>query len=240
MISTELPKNIQEKIKAEQKYISTNIDLKSLGYRLIKNGKPKIWVNEEYNKTFIIKNHDKNKENHDVWIKTHKSNIKKSQEKYLKTHKEERKKSSHRYYEKNKEKILEYNREYYELRKEEHNKYMREYTKTHKVQLRERRQKYYQNHKEEIKRKTSNYAKTKKGKEVSSKCIHRRKRDLGFVPLNERFENSEAHHINENEIIYIPKELHQSIRHNLKTGKNMFEINMNAFEFLKQQKGIKI
>lgn len=236
----ELPEKLRNKIKKKQKYISTNSNLESFEYKLIKNGKSKIWVNEDYNNILKIQNRDRNRKNHEEWIKAHKSNNKKSQEKYRRTHKEERKESQHRYYEKNKELIKEKSHEYYMLRKKEHNEYVREYKKTHKFQTRKAQQKYYREHKEEINRRTSQYQKTKKGKEVSSKCYNRRKRNLGFVPLNEWFEKSEAHHINKNEIIYIPNELHQSIRHNLQTGKNMFEINMNAFEFLKQQKGIKI
>ena len=37
----------------------------------------------------------------------------------------------------------------------------------------------------------------------------KRERDLGFIPLNEKFDGSVAHHINNNEIIYIPEEIHK-------------------------------
>jgi len=57
-----------------------------------------------------------------------------------------------------------------------------------------------------------------------------KRRDLGFNPLNKYFEGSEAHHINKNDIVYILKELHQSIPHCLKTGKNMDKINRLAME----------
>lgn len=46
--------------------------------------------------------------------------------------------------------------------------------------------------------------------------------------LNEPFEGCEGHHMLEDVIIFIPKELHQSVWHNLKTGKNMDEINGKA------------
>jgi len=62
--------------------------------------------------------------------------------------------------------------------------------------------------------------------------IYKRKannrRDLGFNPLNEYFEGSDAHHINKRDVIYIPQELHQSISHCLKTGINMGKINRLA------------
>ena len=58
------------------------------------------------------------------------------------------------------------------------------------------------------------------------------RRDLGFIALNETFPSSVFHHIDKYHGIYITEELHRSIRHNLKTGKNMDEINKEAFEFL--------
>ena len=67
---------------------------------------------------------------------------------------------------------------------------------------------------------------------MARKESNKRHRNLGFSPLNEYFEGSEAHHINFNDVIYIPKELHWSIRHNAWTGKNMALINSVAYQFL--------
>lgn len=55
------------------------------------------------------------------------------------------------------------------------------------------------------------------------------------IVLNECFEGSESHHLAEDVVAFIPKALHQSIRHNLKTGKNMDLINKVALEFVKRQ-----
>lgn len=52
-----------------------------------------------------------------------------------------------------------------------------------------------------------------------------KRRDLGFVPLNKPFDGSEAHHVDIVHVIYIPKEIHQRIRHNVHTGLNMDKIN---------------
>lgn len=56
-----------------------------------------------------------------------------------------------------------------------------------------------------------------------------RRRELGYNPINEWFEGSEAHHLrlknNSDAVMYIPKELHRSISHNGYTGRNMKEIN---------------
>ena len=62
--------------------------------------------------------------------------------------------------------------------------------------------------------------------------VNVKRRQLGFIPLNECFPNAHAHHIDTEHIIYIPEELHRSIPHNLNTGKGMEEINAKAYDFL--------
>jgi len=49
----------------------------------------------------------------------------------------------------------------------------------------------------------------------SDKKQKAKRRQLGFIPLNKFFPNSEGHHINFEQVIYMPKELHQNIRHSL-------------------------
>jgi len=64
-----------------------------------------------------------------------------------------------------------------------------------------------------------------------TQCIARttkRQRYLGFVPMNQPFVGCEGHHINKNDVIYIPRALHKSVQHNVWTGKNMPEINAKA------------
>lgn len=68
-------------------------------------------------------------------------------------------------------------------------------------------------------------------RKAAIKTQHKR-RGLGFIELNQRFKNSQAHHIDKERIIYIPEELHKSVSHNIWTGKNMEEINIKAFTFL--------
>jgi hypothetical protein len=63
--------------------------------------------------------------------------------------------------------------------------------------------------------------------------IHSHRRSLGFNPWNRPFFGSEAHHLNKDgDVIYIPKELHKSIKHSLKTGLNIDKINELAIEYL--------
>jgi len=58
-------------------------------------------------------------------------------------------------------------------------------------------------------------------------------RGLGFNPLNYWFNGSEAHHYNEIDVIFIPKDLHRAIKHSVKTGKNMKQMNELALWFLR-------
>jgi hypothetical protein len=73
-----------------------------------------------------------------------------------------------------------------------------------------------------------NYRQTLNGKKII-KTSEAKRRSLGFIPLNEPFDDSVAHHINKTFVVYIPKELHVSIPHNIHTGKGMNEINYKVF-----------
>lgn len=54
------------------------------------------------------------------------------------------------------------------------------------------------------------------------KCVH----------LNEKFPDSNAHHISSGIVIYIPVELHRHIDHSLKSGVGMVEMNLLSFQYL--------
>ena len=128
-------------------------------------------------------------------------------------------------------------------------KYNQSYHKTHKKQLSENAKVYRQNNKDYISEYMHKYfeqyrkilyANHKKRydnpkyktRESTLRFQTKRRRKLGFVPLNFPFTGSQAHHIDKTHIVYISKELHQSIRHNVWTGKNMSLINKKAFEWL--------
>ena len=59
-----------------------------------------------------------------------------------------------------------------------------------------------------------------------------RRRSRGFVELNSKFLDSHAHHVDNEQVIYIPEKLHRSVSHNLKTGRGMQRINVLAFGYL--------
>lgn len=72
----------------------------------------------------------------------------------------------------------------------------------------------------------------KGGKQVSHKKRMAKRRSLGFIPLNEPFPCCDAHHVDHDHILYIPSVLHQSVRHNVWTGRNMDAINAIARQYL--------
>lgn len=60
-----------------------------------------------------------------------------------------------------------------------------------------------------------------------------KRRELGFVPLNFPLDGviCAGHHINEEEVIYMPAFIHRRVSHNLETNKNMDLINSIAEGF---------
>jgi hypothetical protein len=59
-----------------------------------------------------------------------------------------------------------------------------------------------------------------------------KRRALGFNPLNASFAGAEPHHVNQVDVIYVPAALHDSVWHNVWTGKNMEQMNKLAFAYL--------
>jgi len=95
------------------------------------------------------------------------------------------------------------------------------------------RQRYLNNREYELER-NKQWCKNnpEKYRAIARKKTNKRDRGLGFIPLNKYFEGSEAHHISKNFVIYIPREINQSVRHNLWTWYNMDKINKLAFAYL--------
>ena len=52
------------------------------------------------------------------------------------------------------------------------------------------------------------------------------------IKLNNKFKDSDFHHITKSVGIFIPKELHEHVRHNLLNGKNMGIINLLSLQFI--------
>ena len=133
-----------------------------------------------------------------------------------------------------------------------YNAHYRQWRAEHPEQMKLRRKRYYENHIGREKQYSKQYRKThfeerkalarkwrinnpEKAAEISRREGHRRQRNLGFIPLNNYFKGSAAHHLDRNYIVYIPEEVHRSIYHCLETGVGMEEINKFAMDFAKKE-----
>lgn len=72
----------------------------------------------------------------------------------------------------------------------------------------------------------------KGGRNEARKRREEKRRGFGFIPLNDKFPGTEAHHLDKELVLYIPKELHQSVWHNMFTGQGMEEMNNLACEYV--------
>jgi len=118
------------------------------------------------------------------------------------------------HYNKNKKRDNDNNKRYRDLHNERINGHKREYMRAH--------------------------LKTPAGKLVGKRHNDKRRRELGWNPINKWFKGSDGHHFRytndinspDNDIgLYAPRELHKSIIHNGNTGKNMAVINKRLLEW---------
>ena len=102
----------------------------------------------------------------------------------------------------------------------------------HKDEYLQRNKTYYYNHRNRIIKQVMQYRHTEKGR-LKHKQQSYERRGLRFNRINEPIIGIEciAHHVNKNDVIFIPEVIHQKIPHNLKTGKNMKLINSIAEGF---------
>lgn len=77
-------------------------------------------------------------------------------------------------------------------------------------------------------------AKQKEKEETWAREASAKNRKLGFNPLNKWFPNCVAHHINKNDVVYIPEKLHRKW-HDQKNIKSMNKINKSVINWLMSQ-----
>ena len=159
--------------------------------------------------------------------------LKQTHERYL-ANKEKKSKYNHEYYQANKEQENERGKKYKQANKEKISNYNHEYQQANKEEIKKKRHEYYLKDREKEIGRAKNWQDKypEKAREINRRHNGKRRHNLGFHPLNNWFAGSEAHHINEEQVIYIPKSLHQSISHCLKTGRNMILINSLAYQYL--------
>ena len=63
----------------------------------------------------------------------------------------------------------------------------------------------------------------------------KRYRGLGYNQLNKNFSGCHGHHIDKENVLHIPANLHKSVSHNVFTGRGMREINSVAFQWIATQ-----
>lgn len=145
------------------------------------------------------------------------------------------------------------------INKERKKIYGKQWREQNKEHLKERAKKYYQANRDIIDAYNTKWAKNnpEKRKAISKKCndswsskhpdrrreLDLRKRNkrceiMSFNPINKYFPGSNGHHLNKDDVIYIPEELHKSIGHSVIHDRNMTEINNASFEWLCMQEAI--
>jgi hypothetical protein len=161
----------------------------------------------------------------------HKEYEKQYNEQYYLEHQEQQKQHSKQYHKEHLEHIKQRKKQY-DLEHSEHIKqHSKQYYLTHREQEKERNRRYYKENSEKRKEGARQYLQTEKGKEVHKRKNNKR-RELGFIPLNQFFEDAVAHHIDKERVIYIPEIFHVSVPHCLETGNNMDFINEIAYSYL--------
>lgn len=78
----------------------------------------------------------------------------------------------------------------------------------------------------------------KGGRRITKRRTYAKRRGLGYVYLNSWFLGCEGHHVDNDQVIHMPKALHRSIYHNQHTGKGMAQINALALAWLEQTKEV--
>jgi len=106
------------------------------------------------------------------------------------------------------------------------------YHKNHPEKARIRSLKYQKLHPQSHKKAQAKWNRTTNGKKSASNHQDKRRRELGNEYLNEWFDGCNRHHINKDQIICIPVELHKKHPHNHKKPETMVEINRIAMQYL--------
>ena len=164
-------------------------------------------------------------------------NRKEYQKKWRNEHREKRAEYNKWYCQKHKDEIAKRQKRYRQEHRNEMSVYKKLYYKAHRDEMLSHRKQWHEQNKEKEKQRAKAWIKNHKKQwcELRRKIKFKR-RKLGFVPLNKPFEGSDAHHICLTFVIYIPREMHRSIYHNVWTGKNMVLINNLAFDYLLETK----
>lgn len=138
-------------------------------------------------------------------------NRKEYMKKYREEHKEHLKEYNKNYQKKWYQKNKEYNRQQCKKYRQEHKEQIKKYRKIHKKYWKQ----YYEQHRDYLlrysKKHFDRYIKTEAGKKAHSRHLSKR-RGLGhnelFPSILDSSETITQHHVNDNDIVWIPEDLH--------------------------------
>lgn len=165
------------------------------------------------------------------WAKAHPEKGRSRAKQWYAEHKERAKEGMKQYRLAHLDKEKQHHKEWKETHPEQTKQYGKQWRLAHSEYMKQYRQQHYQQHKDEILQHCREYMKTLNGK-IAHKKHNSKRREFDFIPLNNPFIGSEAHHIDANYVIYIPEEIHKSIWHSVTKNINMDEINAVAFNYL--------
>jgi len=149
------------------------------------------------------------------------------------------------YYQENKERALNQSKERYNENKEKINKktlenyyknkkykltQQKEYVNNNKEKVLQRQKDYYQKNKEEINENHREYYWIMDNWE-QDKIRHAKLKGLGYKPINRPWKGCSGHHLNHNDVLYIPKEIHFKYWHSLKYTDKIKKVNDLSFEW---------
>jgi hypothetical protein len=127
---------------------------------------------------------------------------------YSRTHKVERAE----WYQNNRERILSQQKEYEQSHREERREWGKQYRQTErgKELIRGNLARYRRSEKGKLAmaKHDARYRQTEKGKLKEKRHQHKRRRSLGFNPLNKSFSGSVWHHINDQDVVAIAEVVH--------------------------------
>ena len=180
----------------------------------------------------------------DYYIKN-REKIKEYDEQYREKYADKIKQRKQKYYIKNRENILQKTKQYTKEHYQQAIQRSKQWQEDNPDKVKEIQKRYIEKYPEKVKEaykkwknKNPEYDKQwrilnpEKAHIIDIKSYNKRKRRLGFNPLNKYFEGSVAHHINKDDVIYISEENHRNIRHCLESGKNMDKINEIAMSYI--------
>ena len=202
----------------------------------------------------MYKDSNKKKVYNKAFYFTHQKEIKAYQKAYRQVHQEEKRAYDEDYYKAyylvHQKEINARHKVYYITHQKEekaydkaHQKeiktYQKAYRQVHQEEKRAYQKVYSKTHQQELKAYLRAYVQTSAGKKGKLRSRAKR-RQFGFIPLNEYFKGAEGHHIDKQYVIYIPKELHRIISYSVQQNRNMKILNAKALEFVERGKPLKL